>query len=365
MIIGIDASRANTLQRTGVESYAFEIIEGLKKTLPGDVTVRLYSREPLQGPIAKLPENWESKVLAWSPKRLWTQLRLSLEMVLHKPDILFVPAHVAPLIHPRKTVMMVHDVAAMRFPEGYNLFEQWYSLFSARQAVKKFWKVLVPSQFTKEELLDLQSGDEKKIHVVHHGYTKIDETAADVQKKHEVTKPYVFFVGRLEEKKNVRRIIQTFNKLKEKHDLQLVLAGNPGYGYEKVIQAMNDSEHKEDILQLGWTSPEDVRALTAGAELFLFPTMYEGFGLPVLESFDARTPVVTAAGHATEEVAGDAAICVDAEDVDAIVKACNDILSDKNLAGSLVEKGKERLKDFSWEKAAKETAQLLIDKTSA
>src|SRR3989339_1868807 len=150
MKIGIDASRANNLQKTGVEWYSYFLLKNLKKIIPEDIEVVLYTREKLQGDLAELPKNWSNKVLCWPPKIFWTQIRLSLEMLFHKPDILFVPAHVCPIIHPKKTVMTVHDIAALRFPDSYNWLEEWYSLASVRFALKNISKIITPSQFTKD-----------------------------------------------------------------------------------------------------------------------------------------------------------------------------------------------------------------------
>ena len=143
MIIGIDASRANEEQKTGVGWYAWHVIQELKHltTLPLNHTttrqplrVVLYTNKPLMGDLAVLPEGWSEKVLQWFPGRLWTQIRLSFEMLVNPPDVLFIPAHVFPIIHPKKTVMTVHDIAAIKFPESYNWFERWYSVWSAKFA---------------------------------------------------------------------------------------------------------------------------------------------------------------------------------------------------------------------------------------
>src|SRR3989338_7400368 len=175
MIIGIDASRANNEQKTGVGWYAYHLIQELKKTnsqfpIP-NYRVVLYSDRPLEGELAHLPEHWESKVLRWPPKRLWTQMRLSWEMLVRPPDVLFIPAHVFPIIHPKKTVMTVHDVAAVRFPETYNWFELWYTIWSAKTALKKLWKIIVPSEFTKTELSAMSADkNSQNVVVIPHGY---------------------------------------------------------------------------------------------------------------------------------------------------------------------------------------------------
>ena len=368
MIIGIDASRANEEQKTGVGSYAYNVILQLKKEIPPHVKVILYSREQLKGDLGTLPENWENKVLNWAPKYLWTQIRMSLEMLFHKPDILFVPAHVFPVIRPKRTVMMVHDVAAMRFPEGYNFFQQWYSLWSAKKAEKKLWKIIVPSKFTKEELLELQKGDSNKIHVVHHGYNNDYKKIIDIEElnytkdKYKITKPFLLSVSRLEEKKNTVGIIKSFNILKETEDVQLVLIGNPGFGYPEVIKEIGSSKFKEDIIQPGWVSQEDIVRLLNSADVFVFPSLYEGFGLPALEAFACGAPVVTSIGHAVEEVVEGSALCVDARGYSDIADAIKKLLNNEGLRESLINQGYHRLEHFSWEKTGKETADILLSR---
>ena len=195
MVIGIDASRANHEEKTGVEWYAWHLIEEFKKIIPDTHRVILYSDEPLRGALSVLPAHWESRVLRWPPRRLWTQVRLSYEMLVRRPDVLFIPAHVCPIIHPDRTVMTVHDIAAVQFPETYSRFEHWYSLSSARYAVKRLWRVIVPSEHVKKQLLAFVQHDVSTPHnivVIHHGFdrrylTPISESAVAVaREKYEI-----------------------------------------------------------------------------------------------------------------------------------------------------------------------------------
>lgn len=367
MKIGIDASRANSLQRTGVENYAFHVIQELKKIIPASVEVMLYSREPLIKELSELPHNWKNRVLAWPPKRLWTQVRLSIEMIVDKPDVLFIPAHVFPLIRPKKTLMTIHDVAALRFPETYNWFEKWYSVWSAKYAVNHLWKICTPSEFTKKELVHffgVQAAD--KISVTPLG---IDEVYAQlcstdeieqVKKKFSITKPFIMTLGRMEEKKNTQRVVEAFNILKQDHDIQLVLAGMPGFGYEKTLKHIVESEYRNDIIQTGWISPEEARALLASTNIFVFPSLYEGFGLPVLEAFASKAPVITTKGHSTEEIAGSSALYADAQDSSDIACVISSLLTSPDTARTLVEKGSERLKQYTWQCTAELTKNILL-----
>ncbi|PLX26165.1 hypothetical protein C0581_05145 [Candidatus Parcubacteria bacterium] len=366
MKIGIDASRANETQKTGVGWYAYHVIQELKKQTPRDVEVVLYTNKPLQGDLADLPSGWTQKVLKWSPKRLWTQVRLSWEMLLHRPDVLFIPAHVFPLIHPKKTVMTVHDIAAITFPGSYSWFERWYSVWSARVALKKLWKIITPSEFTKSELesLKVRKFKSDKIHVIHHGYDKRyseNENKVEIEKaldKYGLKKPFLMSIGRLEEKKNTVRIIKAFEKLRlTTENLQLILIGNPGHGYDKVKKVIDNSKYKEDIITPGWVDNNDLPILMSGAEVFVFPSLYEGFGIPVLESLASGTPVVTSKGSCLEEVGGDVCIYVDPADVDSIVHGISDAFDASEIR---IQQGLKHTEGFSWEKCAKKTLETLL-----
>lgn len=364
MIIGIDASRANQNQRTGVEEYAFQLIQNWKTIIPEDVRVILYTDQPLQGELAKLPINWTEKVLRWSPRRLWTQIRLSWEMLWYAPDVLFIPAHVFPIIHPRKTVMTVHDIAAARFPETYNWFERWYSLWSAQYAVKKLWQVIVPSEFVKQEILDVFSlSNNDKIKIIPHGFDKnfidakniLDSSQRENKlKKYNISRPFIMSVGRLEDKKNTVGIIEAFAELKNP-DLKLVLIGKPGYGYDKVQEAVQKSLNKESIIIPGWVSKSDLPSLMSLAEVFVFPSLYEGFGLPILEAFACGVPVIASQGNCLAEVGGEACIYVDPKDKNSLTKAIEKVLLDPDLKNKMIIHGEDRLKKFSWDKSARET----------
>ncbi len=400
MIIGIDASRANHTEKTGVEVYAFHIIQELKKSIPSTVRVILYSREPLVGELAVLPENWQSKVLVWPPKRFWTQIRLSMEMVFHAPDVLFIPAHVAPIIHPEKTVMTVHDVAAFRFPIVYTWFERWYSIWSAKVAVRNLWRIIVPSYFTRDELVrlcrhqtikaikheskdaslhrgyDVVSEEIKKlfghIYVVPHAYDvgvfrkEVKDDVEEIRRVKEIygiTKPYILTVGRLEEKKNTWRLVKAFDQMRSvypNNDVQLVLAGKPGVGYKKVVDEINGSVHSVDIIKTGWVEESHIPYLLAGAEVFVFPSLYEGFGLPILEAMAVGVPVIASRENSLEEVGGNAIAYVDAFHVHELMKKMHMFMQDRELQQAAIIKGYKEVTRFSWRASADATKKVLL-----
>ncbi|PIT87005.1 MAG: hypothetical protein COU33_00010, partial [Candidatus Magasanikbacteria bacterium CG10_big_fil_rev_8_21_14_0_10_43_6] len=337
-------------------------IEEFKKQIQdsAQIQVRLYTDMPLTGPLARLPNNWEARVLGWPPRKLWTQIRMSIEMLLHPPDVLFIPAHVFPLIRPKKTVMTIHDIAAIRYRESYSRFERWYSVWSAKRAMATLWKIITPSVFTKAELQTaFGTAREKDIMVVPHGYDtafqKIHDTAViqAVQEKYNIKKPYLISIGRLEAKKNTARIVDAFNILKasiepELATLQLLLIGKPGYGYEHVKRAIEESPYSEDIVQPGWVAQGDLPALMNGALVFVFPSVYEGFGLPLLEAMACGVPVVASYGNSAQEVGGRSGIYIHPEDSDAIANAVRKLLLDHPFREEQIAAGTVQAAQYSW-----------------
>lgn len=370
MIIGIDASRANNGEKTGVEWYAFFLIQELKKIIPSSDKVILYSREALRDELSVLPPNWSQKVLSWPPKRLWTQIRLSLEMLIHAPDVLFIPAHVAPVIHSKRAVAVIHDIAALRYPECYNWFERWYSLWFARYAGKHLWRIITPSEFTKTELVNGAYAASGNVYSVKHGFDKkyrvISDAAAirEVLAKYGIRQPYILSVGRLERKKNTAGIVKAFEKIKldnpaRLEDLRLVLAGKAGFGFEKIQELILKSPCKKDIILPGWISENDLPAIVNGANVFIFPSFYEGFGLPVLEAMACGAPVICSNNSSLKEIGGDAAVYIDPENIGELAAKMNHLLIDENLRKEKIARGLEQAKKFSWEKCAEETLKVI------
>jgi glycosyltransferase involved in cell wall biosynthesis len=317
MVIGIDASRAFLRRRTGIEEYSYQVIRNLRDAIPEEDRVILYVRSD-QDVSFDVPRNWRVKKL-WAP-RFWTQGRLSLEMLFHPPDVLFVPAHTVPVIHPRKTVVTVHGLEYEMFPGAYSFWERLYMRLSIRFSVRVASLVIAVSENTKRDLMHLYGVPEEKISVVYEGVSEnfqfpISNFQSNSNSKIEKFKiqnsKYLLFIGRLEERKNIVRIIAAFGILKEKYHIphELVLAGKPGFGYEKIHFKIQNSKFK--IREVGYVSEEEKWNLLKNADVFMFPTLYEGFGLPVLEAQAAGVPVVTSDSSSLPEVGGKGALYAD------------------------------------------------------
>lgn len=367
MIIGLDASRANKKERTGTEWYSFELIRNLAKL---DRTNRyyLYSKEKLRADLLNLGPNFISKVLNWPPKKLWSQLRLSGEMLFSPPEVLFVPAHTIPVIHPAKTVTTCHDIGFDRFPELYSKKELMYHRWSMRLAIKHAKKIITVSNFTKEEILKVYQVDPAKIEVIHNGfddefYHLIDNEAEinKVLEKFKIPKLFVLFIGRLEEKKNTPGLIKAWAILKHKYHVshKLVLVGNPGYNFNEVLRSIQKNNLQREVILTGYLEAEVLPYLMNAADLFVFPSLYEGFGLPVLEAFACGTPVVASNSASLPEVAGEAAQLVDPKNIEEMAEAIFRVVNNKELQLEMKKRGFEQIKKFSWKLTAEKTLRVL------
>ncbi len=363
MLIGIDASRAFLRRRTGIEEYAYQVIGHLRFALPEDTRVVLYVRSD-QDVTLDLPRGWQAKKL-WSP-RLWTQARLSLEMFLHPPDVLFVPAHTVPLIHPKKTVVTIHGLEYEFCPKAYSLWERLYMRCSIRFSCRAAKTVVCVSENTKRDVMRLYGVRPEKIKVVYEGYEKnlpapLSHLPSNPHSQFPISKPYLLFIGRLEERKNIIRIIEAFKILKEKYRIphRLVLVGKPGHGYQKIKSKIEDLESEICIEERGYVTEEEKWELLLGTEAFLFPTLYEGFGIPVLEAQSVGVPVVTSDVSSLPEVGGEGAVYVDPKDAESIAGGIWKLLSDADVRDDIMMKGSENAKKFSWEKCAVSIAEIL------
>lgn len=364
MTIGIEAERANNPIKTGVEHYAKQLILQLAQ-IDSQNQYILYLRTKPEDWFLKLPSNFKIKILGYGIFEfpyLWTQIRLSFEMLFFPPDVLFVPAASLPLIHPKKSFITVHDVAWKIYPETFKILKLWYLEFTTWFACKYAHGLIAVSEATKIDLQKFYKVKADKIFVVYHGY-EVHESSSSYQfENHKIkeTLPekYVVFLGTIQPRKNIIGLIDAFIALKkEQPELphKLVIAGRIGWKPEETLEKFNNP----DIFYIGHVTDNDRFSILKQASLYVLPSFYEGFGMPILEAFSVGTPVVTANISSMPEVAQDAAVYFNPKNITEIKKAMASVLNDKSLAQTLTDNGYRRLAFFSWHKCAIETLKVL------
>ena len=387
MLIGIDASRAARPERTGTENYTYHLIRCLL-TLYSPHRFRLYYAQP---PPAGLFDSRaqtrgasraaqsgrtvpprrdarggepraETRVLP--PPRLWTHLGLGAEMLRRPPDVLFVPAHVLPLVHPRASVVTIHDLGHHYFPGAHTFAQRAYLEWSTRFAVRHAARIIAVSQATKDDLVRLYGADPQKLTVVHHGVQRVPGASSEPARalspelaaRWQLPPRYVIAIGTVQPRKNYARLIAAFASLAlPREETALVIVGKTGWSSAQ-IEAQAERAH---VVLTGHVPDADKQALLDGARAFALPSLYEGFGMPILEAQAAGIPVITSSTSSCPEVAGDGALLVNPLDTSAIAGALRRVLFDEPLRAGLSAKGRANAAQFSWERCAWETLDVL------
>ena len=366
MLIGIDASRLNVKNKTGVENYSSKLIYWLKKIDHHNQYI-LYTPKISDTELLELPDNFHLHVIPFP--RLWTQIRLPFGLRSDRPDVFFVPSHVLPFIPFRsKKVVTIHDVAFRYLPESYSDFARNYLDLTTRYALKVADKIITISQTTKNDLIKFYGAKEDKIKVVYLGYDapiSKKESFQDVKweviaEKFKINKRFLLFIGRIEKKKNIANLIKAFYEvLATGADLQLVLAGSKNKDYEIVDELIAKYNLQERVIFTGYVKEEEKDYLLHNASAFVFLSLYEGFGIPVLEAFSAGLPVIASDIPVFQELYKDAAVLVDPNKTDEICLAITKVLKDRRKQESMIRRGHELAGEFTWEKCARETLEAL------
>lgn len=355
MKIGIDASRAFLKKRTGIEEYSYQTIKILRKHL-AEHEVFLYVRNWKSKQIDfELPVNWKIKEIPYVYG--WTQVGLALEMLLRPIDLFFSPAHTTAIIHPQKTIVTIHGLEYEHCPESYSLYSRWFHRFFIKRSCRWATKIIAVSKNTKKDLIGMYKIDEEKVSVVYNGFDSLNPPRTKKKQKDE---PFLFYIGRIEKRKNIEGIIKAFEILKkeEKFDGKLILAGGPGYGYEKIKEVITSSSFKNDIVELGYIGEEKKWKLLSEASVFMFPSFCEGFGIPILEAQSVGTPVLTSKLGPLDEVAGNEQVLVDPKSPNSIAKKVTHLLDD-DVRKVVTAKGYKNVDRFSWEKSGSKTARII------
>jgi glycosyltransferase involved in cell wall biosynthesis len=316
--------------------------------------VGLYSHEILFGLAAAHPETRFQ--FCYRPHRYRRARRLELPANVRRQLILepFSPRGAdlfhglnqrLPRIRFRRTVATFHDLFVM---SGEYSTPEFRARFTeqARDAAARADAIIAVSEFTRGQVISLLGVEPSRVHVVHHGIRRLDFPAVQREK-------VILNVGAIQTRKNIVRLVEAFETVDP--SWRLVLAGSAGYGSAEILARLGASPARERITVTGYLSPEDLAAWYAKASIFAFPSLDEGFGMPVLEAMAAGVPVLTSNRSALPEVAGDAALLVNPENTEELAQALRNLTGREDLRSELARRGAERAQLFRWENAVAET----------
>ena len=354
MIIGIDANKATIKNRTGVENFVYQLVLNLLK-IDRKNHYALFTGTELPKEISDHNNLVTHQSVG---KRPWISFFLPLLLLQNKPDIYLQPLDGVPFFAPKKSIAVVHDLAYKYFKDAYTNGELKRQNRVLENVVKKAKRIICVSESTKKDLLDFYPGAVDKVKVIYLGYdpNRFHEIAnpKDVLK---LNAPYILYSGRLEERKNTTRLVQAFYQLKKQKNIphKLVLAGSPGHNYHEIYhEIQSEPKLMNDIIMPGHISHELLPDLIAKADIFAYPSLYEGFGLSLLEAMACGATIVTAKSSSLPEVAGEAAVYIDPLDSSDIAKGIDYLISHPETKQHYQKLAIERASSFSWEKTARE-----------
>ncbi len=376
MLIGIDGNEANVDQKVGSNIYAYNILHQFSQYTAkrSDIKFRVYLKHnpnqhlPLKNPL------WNYRV--FGPPKAWTQFSLPAQLYTEKltgmaSDIFFSPGHYGPRKSPVKTAITIMDLAYLHFPNEFlekdlKQLTTWTE-YSVRQASHVF----TISQFSKDDIVNSYKVDPEKITVTHPGFDmKIEHSPQDnsyqsLQKQYGIEMPYFIFIGTIQPRKNLERLFEAFSHLKQlekfKHH-QLVIVGKKGWMYEPIMLKVRDLGLVDSVIFTGYLSDFEKHELLRYALALVMPSLFEGFGIPVLEALSLGIPVVVSRTSSLPEVAGTDSLYI--EDPTSVVEIEKSLVRmielPINQRMEMIASGKKYAQQFSWQTCAETTIEKLL-----
>lgn len=367
MIIGIDGNEANIEKRVGIGVYAFELLwqfSSSKLKVQSSKFVIYLKNEP-RDDLPEESENWQYRVV--KPGALWTQIGLPFDLYMHKPrpDVFFSPTHYAPRFSPIPTAVSVMDVSYLHYPQLFRAIDLYQLRHWTAYSVKNAAKIFTISKASKDDIMHEYGVPGKKVMVTYLGIKEMDTKIIDkndLLDKYKISGEYILFVGTLQPRKNIVRLIEAFAKLvkdEKKENLTLIIIGKKGWLYEDILSAPERFAISSAVKFLHDVDNTHLPSFYTHALFFVLPSLYEGFGLPVVEAMKYGCPVITSNVSSLPEAGGDAALYVNPESVEEIQQQMKILLDNPKRRKELVEKGYKHIKQFSWEKTAQQTLAVL------
>ncbi|MBI2327783.1 glycosyltransferase family 4 protein [Candidatus Curtissbacteria bacterium] len=442
MLIGIDGNEANVKQRVGSGQYAFELLRQFhlmsmrakrsnlhlrhsgersdsridsgqarmtkmenvilgseatpeSKKVP-DRTFLIYLKEP---PLPDLPQETENfKYKVFGPKKFWTQFALPIRLsVGERPQVFFSMAHYGPRFSKVPYVVTIHDLSYLHYPEFFKKNDLYQLTSWSKYSIENSVHIIAVSETTKKDIVKNYGVAPSKISVTYEGYDSKrfkpqSQSAIDkVKKRYGISGSYIIFVGTLQPRKNLERLIEAFSLLpasevgfdsSEVSNLKLVIVGKKGWLYDSIFEKVKQLKLDDKVIFTDYVPDDDLPALIAGAKVYVLPSLWEGFGIPVIEAQACGVPTVVSNTSSLPEIIGAvsftpevksrrhlentsgvgqiaSAMLVDPQNVDSIVASIKKVLIDEKTRSDLIKKGFANIKRFSWQKCAEQTLEVL------
>lgn len=362
MRIWIDGYEANVSKRLGSSQVAFELIRHFEKIDHQHDYVILLPESPMDD-LPKERNRWRYRVL--KPKRLWTRIALPLALYTtrQKPDLIFSPTHYMPRFSPVKRVVTIFDLSFIHFPQMFEKRDLWQLKNWTKFSVKNADHIITISDFSKKDILEQYGVEKECITVAYPGYdVNIFHPIGDrlkvksILKKYATLDNYIIYIGTVQPRKNLVRLIEAVSRIE---GLKLVIVGKTtgegrqGWMYEDILQTPKKLGIEDRVKFLGFVPTEDLPYLLSGALAFIQPSLWEGFGIPVLEAMACAIPVLVSDVSSLPEIVGKAGLTFDPYSVDQIEQAIRAIISDSKLRLRYSKLALIQVNKFSWDKTAK------------
>lgn len=362
MLIGLDGNEANVENRVGSGVYAFELLKEFSKNKKHQFLIYLKEK-----PLVDLPkENSHFKYKVFGPRKLWTQFALPLKLTTgNRPDIFFSMGHYGPRFSPVPYVITIFDLSYLHYPEMFNQNDLYQLKNWSKYSIQNSAHIFAISKSTKGDIVKNYGVSSSKISVTYMGFDEKrfkPQPKAEVKlakNKYKIKGGYIIFVGTIQPRKNIERLIEAFKIISDKiKDISLVIGGKKGWLYESILEKAKKERIAQKVIFTDFVSEQDLPALITGAKIYVLPSLWEGFGIPVIEAQACGVPVVVSNTSSLPEVVEDSGILIDSSSVKSIAQGIEESLDPKTRL-VLVGKGYKNVKRFSWEKCAKETLWVL------
>ncbi len=361
MIIAVDGNEANVREPVGVSVYTSQLLLYFSKAANAKQRFIVFLKNK---PLELLPKEGEYyKYEVVKGPFLWSQIFLPLRLMRWPNfDVFFAPAHYLPRFCPVPTVVTIHDLSYFYYPNEF-LKKDLYKLTRwTKSAVEKAYKIIAVSKNTKKDILKQYGVAEEKVQVIYNGFQKRTFDRPRTMNYELQSKSYILFTGTIQPRKNIITLIDAFKKFQLIYpEYKLVLSGKKGWLYEQTLAAIKSSGVNDKIVLTGYVSDDELIYLYKHAFCFVTPSLYEGFGIPILEAMSYNCPVISSFASSLPEIGDDACLYFDPKSPQELCDKMIELKKNPFLVKSLVKKGIARIRDFSWEKCAKETLSVITN----